>query len=160
MSTSTKVAGGVVAVILTLAGIPSRAQAKPDFAGEWTLNLTKSHFGQVQAPSGLVRTITQQGSRFKVVTIQPGASGNVTTEVTYTIDGKDNVHKLNGETVRAAARWEGEALIIESRRRIQGAEAIQRDRWTLSLDGKTLTINSHLTVFPREYDITYVLDKH
>jgi hypothetical protein len=48
---------------------------------------------------------------------------------------------------------------LDSVREFQGSELKLHDVWTLSADGKTLTVNSHLAVPQGEFDVTWVFDK-
>ncbi len=49
--------------------------------------------------------------------------------------------------------------MVDSVRDYQGAELKLHDVWTLSADGKTLVVNSHLTVPQGEVDMTQTFDK-
>ena len=42
---------------------------------------------------------------------------------------------------------------------LQGMEIIQRENWTLSADGETLTIGNHIQTPQGAFDITIVLEK-
>ena len=60
---------------------------------------------------------------------------------------------------RASAQWIGDKLMIESSREFQGATLKQKEIWTLSADGKTLTIDSHVSIPNGEFDVKQVFDK-
>jgi hypothetical protein len=49
--------------------------------------------------------------------------------------------------------------VIESKREVQGMEIVQRESWTLSADGHTLTIANHVQTPQGAFDITIVLEK-
>jgi hypothetical protein len=49
--------------------------------------------------------------------------------------------------------------MIESSREFQGVTLKQKDIWTVSDDGKTLTIDSHVSIPNGEFDIKQVFDK-
>jgi hypothetical protein len=129
--------------------------AAPNFSGSWMLNHAKSQYGQFPAPDVMLRTVTQQGAQITLSTYQKGAQGEVTTELKYSTDGKPT---LNG-TSAGTARIEGETLVIESSREAQGAKLTQRDVWTLSADGKTLTVQSKLTLPNGQFDVKQVFEK-
>jgi hypothetical protein len=85
-----------------------------------------------------------------------GAQGEVTTELAYTTDGKVSV---NGEN-RGTASWQGDSLVIESGREVQGAKLTQREVWTLSADGKTLTVVTRVTLPQQgEFEVQQVFEK-
>lgn len=92
-------------------------------------------------------------------TTQTGAQGEVTTELKYTTDGKPSVNKLTTGETQGTAHWEGDLLVIESARDVQGGQAKQKEIWALSDGGKTLTIMTHITVPQGEFDVTQVLEK-
>jgi hypothetical protein len=130
--------------------------AETNFAGSWVLNLSKSQYGNFPAPEVMLRTIEQSGVTLKMSTYQKGAQGEVTTDLAYTTDGQPSV---NGAS-RGVARWEGEALVIESSRELQGARLTQREVWTLSPDGKTLTIVNQVTLPDQgQFQVTQVFEK-
>jgi hypothetical protein len=68
-------------------------------------------------------------------------------------------NKVQGGEAKGSAQWIGDKLMIESSREVQGATLTQKDIWTLSGDGKTLTIDSHVTLPNGEFDIKQVFEK-
>jgi hypothetical protein len=139
--------------------VVSLAQAAPNFSGEWKLNVAKSDYGPLPAPEMLVRTIKHADPSLQIDTHQKGAQGETTTHLTYTTDGKPVVNKLPTGEAKGSAKWDGSHLVIESSREVQGAEIKQKETWTLSDDGKVLTIVNHLTAPQGEFDVKLVLDK-
>jgi len=135
------------------------AFAAPNFSGDWKLNPARSHYGQFPAPMGMTRRIQHAEPVLTMSTVQKGAQGEVTTELRYTTDGKPSVNKLASGETQGAAHWEGERLVIESSRAVQGGQAKQKETWTLSDGGKTLTIATHVTLPQGEFDVTQVFEK-
>jgi hypothetical protein len=133
--------------------------ATPNFSGEWKFNPAKSNFGSFPAPQSIVRKITQRGSKLSMTNTQKGAQGEVTTELVYSTDGKAVTNKAQGGEFKGSAQWIGDKLLIESSREANGASLTQKDIWTLSADGKTLTVESHVTLPNGEFDIKQVFDK-
>jgi hypothetical protein len=144
-----------LAFLISAAG----ASAAPNFSGDWKLNPARSKYGQFPAPSALTRKIQQVGPVLSMSTTQKGAQGEVTTELKYTTDGKPSVNKLATGDTQGVARWDGDHLVIESAREVQGGQAKQKETWSLSDGGKTLTIVTHVTVPQGEFDVTQVLEK-
>ena len=151
--------------VLAAASVLVTAQpARPGFsginlAGVWRLNLAKSDFGKFPAPQSITRTITQRGVKLSMTNVQKGAQGEVTTEFVYTTDGKLVTNKVQNGESKGSAQWIGGQLMIESSREVQGATLTQKDIWTLSADGKVLTVNSHVTLPNGEFDIKQVFEK-
>jgi hypothetical protein len=129
--------------------------AAPNFSGSWMLNVAKSQYGQFPAPEVMLRTVQMDGAQLAMSTYQKGAQGEVTTELKYTTDGKPTV---NG-TSKGSAAWYGDTLVIESSRESQGALLTQRDTWSLSPDGKTLTVTTKVKLPNGEFDVKQVFEK-
>ena len=131
--------------------------AGPNFSGAWKLNLAKSDLGPAPAPEFMIRTITHNDPVLQISNHQKGARGEATTILKYTTDGKpaENTNPPSKGTVK----WDGDKLVVDSVRDFQGAELKSHDVWTLSADGKTLTVNSHAVVPQGEFDLVYVFDK-
>jgi hypothetical protein len=129
--------------------------AAPNFSGSWMLNVGKSQYGQFPAPEVMIRTVQMQGTQLTMSTYQKGAQGEVTTELKYTTDGKPSVNGANTGT----AAWYGDTLVIESSREAQGARLTQRDSWSLSGDGKTLTVMTKVKLPNGEFDVKQVFEK-
>jgi hypothetical protein len=135
------------------------AQAKPNLSGEWVLNEAKSDFGRLPAPAKFVRKIEHNDPDLKMVTTQSGRRGEVTTELKYTTDGKECTNVIRGAEVKGTAKWEGDTLVINSKRELQGATIAFQERWTMSADGNTLSIATHITSPQGEADLKFVLEK-
>jgi len=129
--------------------------AAPNLSGTWILNVAKSQYGQFPAPDIMTRQIRHSDPTLSVSTYQKGAQGEVTTDLTYTTDGKPVV---NGPT-EGTAHWEGDKLVIETSRDYQGTKLTQREEWTLSVDRKTLNIATHVKLPNGEFDVKQVFEK-
>jgi len=135
------------------------AAAKPNLSGEWKLNPAKSDFGPMPAPEKMTRKIDHNDPILKSTTTQSGPSGEVKSELSYTTDGKESVNKTPRGEVKGTAKWEGETLVIDSKREVQGMEITQHEMWTLSADGKTLTVVNKLGTPQGDFEIKTVLEK-
>lgn len=144
-----------VIAVSALALLAARAQAAPNLTGVWKLNLAKSDYGPVPQPETMTRTINYNDPSLQISTYQKGANGEATTELKYTTDGKPAENKGS----KGTAKWDGDKLIVDSVRDLQGAEIKFHEVWSLSADGKTLTINNHLVATQGEFDLTLVFDK-
>ena len=149
-----------VSLAVACLGAPAAAMAAPNLSGEWKLNVARSKYGDFPAPASMIRKIKHEGVSLSMSTTQKGAQGEVTSELNYSTDGKAVVNKTATGEIKGGAHWEGNNLIIESSRQVNSAELKERDTWTLSADGKTLTVAAHI-VLPQqgEFDVTQVFDK-
>ena len=140
-------------VLFALVSLP--LAAAPNLSGSWMLNVSKSEYGQFPAPQVMMRQIQHKDPALTMSTYQKGAQGEVTTELKYSTDGKPVV---NGEN-RGTAHWDADKLVIESSREFQGTQLKQREVWTLSADGKTLTVATHVILPNGEFDVKQVFEK-
>jgi hypothetical protein len=131
-----------------------------NLTGEWKLDLSKSQYGSVPAPVMVTRKIKHEGVSLSLSTYQKTAQREATSELNYTTDGKVCVNKVSSGEAKGTAKWDGNNLVIESSQEVQGAELKSREVWTLSSDGKTLTVVTHL-VLPQqgEFDVKQVFEK-
>jgi hypothetical protein len=146
-----------VVALFAMTLLAAQANAAPNFTGQWKLNLSKSDYGPIQAyaPEFMMRSINHADPVLQISTHSKGAQGETTTDLKYTTDGQPAENKGS----KGAAKWEGDKLVVDSVREMQGAELKSHDVWALSPDGKTLTVNSHLTAPQGEFDIVFVFDK-
>ncbi len=141
---------------MTVAGL---AAAKPNFSGEWKLNAKESNFGPMPAPDKMERKINHEDPSMKITTTQAGQQGEMTTNLVYKTDGSESVNKIRDADVKSVAKWDGDALTVTSKREAQGMEITMNERWTLSADGKAMTIVNKINTPQGDFEITVVMDK-
>ncbi len=123
------------------------------------MNIALSDYGPVPAPQMMTRSIQHKDPALHISTHQKGAQGETTTELTYTTDGRECVNKIRDSEARGTAKWQGGNLVIESVRNLQGTDIKSVETWTLSNEGKTLTIAVRVALQQQQYNIKYVFDK-
>lgn len=152
-----------LAVLLVGAGVIA-AQAQPQFSGAYTLDRSQSQFPQhqhrsqpdAQAPQAQPAQPTQRPD-IKLVVQQQGATLKVTRIIamgtrersetnTYVADGTDQTRRgYRGEMVTRAA-FDGDRLVLtrtHTKKTDAGERTMSRQSvWTLSPDGRTLTIDT------------------
>jgi hypothetical protein len=144
-----------VVAVFAMTLLAAQSQAAPNLTGVWKLNLAKSDYGPVPQPEAMTRTINHNDPTLQISTYQKGAQGEATTELKYSTDGK----MMENKGSKGSAKWDGDKLVVDSVRDLQGTELKFHEVWSLSADGKTMTINNHITAAQGEFDITLVLDK-
>jgi hypothetical protein len=155
-----KMSKWLVVPLLVLSAGTLLAQSKPNFSGEWTLVPAKSDFGMMPPPSSAVQKVTHNEPQLKVVNTQTGDQGTMTTESSYTTDGKECVNSgMMGAEVKSKLKWDGNALVIDSSMDFQGTAVTITNRWALSEDGKILTVNIHFASPMGEGDAKMVYEK-
>lgn len=139
--------------------VPAWTQSKPNLSGEWKMNPAKSDFGQVPGPEKMVRKIEHNDPNLKITTTQSGPQGEQTIETSYTTDGKESVNKYRAGEAKSTAKWVGEDLQIDTKREVQGMGITQKEIWSLSPDGKVMTVNNHINTPQGEFAIKIAFDK-
>jgi hypothetical protein len=158
------------------------AQDKPNFSGTWALNREKSVFpempgGGAGGPGGGrgmganmgPRVIVHEEPSIQTKLNMKGRDGqDITVETKFTTDGKATTNKGQGRgpmggTSKIKSKWEGARLVVNTEREVStpnGDFTIQNtDEWTLSADGKEMTVLSKTQTPMGEIEIKYVFDK-
>lgn len=146
--------------VLALAVGTIQAQAKSDFSGTWKIDAAKSDFGPMPAPDSITETIVHQDPSLKAnVATTGGMQGDMKYDVAYTTDGKECVNKVGDNEFKSTLNWDGDALVVETKGSFSGTDFTSKDRWSLSADGKTLTVTRHLSSAMGEADMKEVFAK-
>jgi hypothetical protein len=147
----------IVAAAFAATFLAAQSQAATNFSGEWKLNLAKSDYGPIKefAPEFMLRTIKHADPALQISTHSKGPQGETTTELKYTTDGALCENKGS----KGTAKWDGDKLTIDYVRDMHGTDLKSHEVWSVSPDGKTMTVNSHLTAPQGEFDIIFVFDK-
>ncbi len=146
--------------ILTLAALLAAAAcAKPNFAGDWKMNASRSEFGQFPAPSALTQKITHEDPSLKVASKMSTDNGDFEFESVYTTDGKECTNQFGPNPVKSTLKWDAETLVIDSKGQFGDNDFTMQDKWDLSEDGKTLTLRRHWSSSRGEMDQKIVFDK-
>jgi len=147
----------VLSTILVLALVAAGQPAKPNFSGEWKLNVTKSNFGAIPAPTAATRKITHAGPSLTIDETQQGGMGDQVLTRKYTTDGTETTFEANGAQIASSATWKENTIEVVSR--IEGIGLSFTDVMSLGADGKTLTSQVHITSPQGDIDITMVFEK-
>ncbi|MBS1859955.1 MAG: hypothetical protein JST11_31590 [Acidobacteria bacterium] len=143
---------------LALAAMP--ALAKPNFSGDWKLNVTKSSFGQMPAPSSMTQKITHEDPKLTTEMHQSSERGDFDMKASYTTDGKECANEgFGGSTMKSVLKWDGDTLAIETKGQFGDNEFTMSDKWVLSEDGKTLNITRTFRSSMGEGEQKLVLEK-
>jgi len=133
--------------------------ARPNFTGHWKLNVSKSDFGQMPAPDSMTQTVTHADPNLTVAIKQSSEGGEIEVESKYTTDGKECVNQVGSAEVRSTLKYEGETLVIVSKGQFGDTAFTMTDKWTVSEDGKVLTIMRHFETGMWEDNQKLVLEK-
>jgi len=129
----------VVLAALILAALP--ALAKPNFSGDWKLNAAKSTFGEMPAPSSMTMKITHADPKVTAASKSSSERGEFEISATYTTDGAPTTNQgFGGNPTTSTAKWDGDVLSIETKGKFGDNDFTMQDKWSLSEDGKVLSI--------------------
>lgn len=149
----------VLALLLCLGTALSFAKDRPNFTGSWKLDPAKSDFGRLPPPTKYELKVDHQEPNLRFITTRSGQNGESTNDAKYVTNGSPATNQTRMGEVKGTASWKGDTLLIENKLTFQGNEIQQQDTWTLSEDGKTLQINSHLASPQGALDFRLSLNK-
>jgi hypothetical protein len=141
----------IFALIITCISLNAVALSHPDFTGTWVMDKDRSFSN----PPGLEQTLTivQTGDLIKLESRQKTAQGERVINETYSLDGKEAEFTPAGGQPDAkgkrSATWLPDGRIIINDRissttpKGPTTQEITR-KWTLSADGRTLTIDYYI----------------
>jgi hypothetical protein len=159
--------------LVALAVVLVSAQGKVNFSGTWVMDKSQSDvpqfMGLTENPekarnASMTMVVVQQGSDLRVTRVVK-IRGEEQKEIhTYKTDGGETKNTgFRGETVVTRAFWEGDKLVVVSTRTwrvlMKDVSAESRGVWSLSPDGKTLTIAAQVSSPRGEQRIKAVFDK-
>ncbi|MFV0388362.1 MAG: hypothetical protein ACK5NT_06380 [Pyrinomonadaceae bacterium] len=140
-----------------------------DYSGTWNLNKDKSELGERNPIEDMTQTVTQDSEKITVerdvkVAERPGGNGDGNRGTrgggrgmlggsdTYTLDGKPVKEETERGTLTRKAKNNDGKLELTQEREFNGPMGTMKmkttETWTLSSDGKVLTITSE-TESPR-----------
>jgi hypothetical protein len=131
------------------------AQTKPDFSGVWKMNREKSKFEALEKVRDVVAKIEHKEPNFSESMTMTSSDEDQTVEAKYTTDGKETSVEFPFGPVKATAKWEGAALTVEWK--TEGFYVLRK--YTLSADGKTLTVTGRHSTPNGDDDGTMVFEK-
>lgn len=148
--------GVVLAAFVLVATVA--AAAKTNLSGTWVLDASKSE--GVGGPQGgpaaeETMTIKQDGDKLTVERKIKGQQGERVQNDTYTADGKetDFTMQMRGNEAKGkrTSKWSADGIMLEVNDKVSfdtpnGAMATEaHNKWSLSADGKTLTVEGTRT---------------
>jgi len=135
------------------------AADKPDFSGNWKLNVDKSDFGPMPKPEKADYTIVHKDPEMNVKSVAVGSMGEMTNEVKILTDGTEFTNTVRGQEVKGTAKWDGKTLVVTQKLEIQGTAITFIQKWTLSDDGKSIVQEVNISTPQGEVAQKAVLDK-
>src|SRR2546423_5747223 len=142
---------------LALISLSVLSAQSPNLSGVWKLNLEKSKVTG-PPPTNHLLIIDQQGSKITESTGVFTARGETRSSATYNTDGKASMNAWRGLPMRSTATWDGSTFVIDSK--VAGARpATMKEKYTLSPDGNTLTVDMVTTMNGKDVPQTMIFEK-
>ena len=117
----------------------NESEPRPDFSGIWELNLEKSVLRGPAPKRILVRIQHREPDLVQQILIT-NADGSKQRMTAVFRTGTASENLLLGTTMRTRARWEGRELLLESTMDTSRRPMHYKDYWSVSSDGRTLTM--------------------
>jgi hypothetical protein len=134
-----KIALLVVVLAVAIAGL-AVAQGKPDFSGSWAPkvdpNAAPPAGGGGRGGGGGPMTVKQTAATLT----QERTMGETTMSTVYKLDGTESVNKTQRGESKSVAKFDGGKLVIKTVSEGQNGPQEATATWSLSADGKELTI--------------------
>jgi hypothetical protein len=141
--------------IATLAALAFPAAATPNFSGHWKLNTEKS---KLDEPYQEERTIDHKDPELTVSSKASVDGEDEESTIKYRTDGQRTRNMIDGDPLFTTAHWDGDVLVFDSELISDTDTTELHDRWTLSADGKHLTVSRKQKVGYDERELVYVFD--
>jgi hypothetical protein len=146
--------------------LPSLAQSSK-LNGSWKLNNSKSSFGQFPPPTSEADTIAVSATDFNQQVISENQQGSQTFTRSCAIDGKEvtlapddprgHIGAVTLSKIQCA--WQGSSVVFTETANLRGTDLTDRLTFSPSDDGKTMTMDSHITSATINGDRKLVYDK-
>lgn len=151
--------GALLMVLCVAAPTTSYAQTTPNLSGTWALQVDKSDFGPMAVPTKRIDVIEHQEPKLTIKRTIVFPTGETTSTLVYAVDGKPYKNVAGGAEITSTLKWDGPVLVMTSTVASPQGEVGITDRYTLSGDGKTLTLVRTLSAQGQEATQTMVLVK-
>jgi hypothetical protein len=144
-------------------GLVAIAVAGIDFSGTWVFDASKAPQGGPPGGGGGGgrgfgggdMTITQTGNELTIAQMR----GENKVETKYVMDGAEHSAEAMGGTMKYKAVLSGDTVAITGTRTTQRGESPINTKYTLSADGKVLTVTNVMNMGGEERTMTSVYNK-
>lgn len=136
-------------VSLTLVCLASMAaDTRPDFSGSWKLNVSKSDIQEPQLQGAVFRIVHREPD-FIISRTLLYRTETKDMKIVLRTDGKPVVVACGEENLSVAIRWQDGSLLCSIKDAQDTGDAADRVVYSLSADGKVLTVTQHVKDKPR-----------
>lgn len=129
----------------------------PEFTGVWKADVAKSKFAG-PPPSNELMLVERQGAMLKITSGVTDRHGEYRSSVAYNTTGSESKNDYHGLPMKSRARFEDDVLSINSQVAGERPTSIS-EKYKLSSDGKTLELQSTVSMNGKERSQTVVFDR-
>jgi hypothetical protein len=120
----------------------------------------KSQWGSnYTPPTNRTDSVEHKDPQLKIRVKETTARGDIDATVTYFTDGRESTNVVMGNPLKAVVKWEGQTMFLHTWGDFGGREIVVDDRWSLSGDGRTLTVRRLFKSPERSAEQTIVYEK-
>jgi hypothetical protein len=147
-------------MLFSLLPLAAEIPEKPDFSGVWKADLEASDFSSYPTPVAFTRTVSQSPLHL-TIDVESIDQQNRTRggELRFSLDGEESESMLTDATVKGFALRVGTRMFVRTDRVSDGVRMLIHEIWSLSEDGKTLTIEASITTSMGDEDVYVVMRK-
>jgi hypothetical protein len=139
---------------------PKSSGTQANLTGTWKLNVAKSDFGQIPPPDSRTEKIEDNEPAIKISsTWAGGPMGDGSMTYDLLTNGKETTATMFGSDAKSIARWDDNALVVNTMLKIQDSDVALKSTYALSADGMTLNIASHVSGPMGDMDMKMVYEK-
>lgn len=140
-------------LIAATLGVFSLCAQNPNLAGVWKADVQKSK--GLPPNSSYLEIIEQSGNKFTETASTITARGEDRARILFDLSGKEAKGQYRGLPIKSTATWKDGALMIDAKQ----PDSTTKEKYTLSSDGKILTVALDIAANGREFHRVLVLEK-
>lgn len=114
-----------VMILMLVGGLGTAMAERPNYGGEWKLNVDRSDFGMAPPVSNRTDKIVHKDPSLQITRAQTTAAGAGTSEYTCTTDGKECSVSITGAAIKlsgASFKWVDDALTFDGKGTYNGGD--------------------------------------
>ena len=148
----------VVAVVAAAVTGVALGAEKPDFSGQWVLDLGRSTLQTPGIQSGTVHIVHREPA-FSFARTFVSKDGPDEAKYELTTDGKEKVEVEGKMTTSSRLYWEGEQLVLDQKIAVRNLTATNVVHYSLSDGGRTLIAKESFRGPKLKYDNSWVFNR-
>lgn len=148
----------VFALAAILGAVAGSAQDKPNFSGEWVLNLSKSTLARKGIEGGTARIVHREPAfSFSRTFVTHDGPDDASYELA--IDGSEKAEHSGTMTRHSRLYWEGDQLVLDEKIAMGDRNATNIVHYSLTGGGATLVAKESFRGPKLKYDNVWLFDR-